>query len=225
MFRAMVLKELRETRLIGLLALAAYAWMVAAAAKLGLPLPSPFTLNESWKVSEYVPFINDEFPSRFCMVSAVVAMALGLWQTLGESGRGTYVLLFHRPATRRLLIGAKLFVGMTIYLACGAVPILAYGFWAATPGHHASPFAWSMTVPCWVAWFGIALIYLGAFLAGIRPGRWSRSRLLPLTAAILGTIAIGLGNWTVSWQLLLFVIVDIWLVLLIQYVTQERDYP
>lgn len=223
MFRAMVWKELRETRAIVVLALATYALLVAASAEPRFPNPITMFLSSS-KMSRSIPFVQDDFVSRFCIASAAVAIALGLWQTLAESRRGTYLLLFHRPAMRRWLIGVKLLVGMAVYLVCGSIPILVYGLWAATPGHHASPFTWSMTVPCWVGWFGIATIYLGAFLAGIRPGRWSRSRVLPLMAAALVTLMIGLGDWTPWLQLSLFAMVDLCLIVLIRYVIANRDY-
>ena len=44
------------------------------------------------------------------------------------------------PGRGSSLIGLKLAVGALVYLVCGAVPILLYGVWAATPGTHASPF-------------------------------------------------------------------------------------
>lgn len=162
MFKAMALKELRETRGITLLALAAYALLVAAAV-------SPWGARQRY----LPPFISDGlFLGWFVCISGAMAIALGLRQTLGESIPGTYPFLFHRPAGRRWLIGVKLLTGSVLYLICAAVPILAYGVWAATPGTHSDPFEWSMTGPAWHLWFGMTLLYLGAFLAGVRPGRW-----------------------------------------------------
>jgi hypothetical protein len=60
--------------------------------------------------------------------------------------------------------------------------VLIYALWAATPGHHASPFEWSMTAPEFGVVPKMPLVYLGAFLSGIRPGRWYGSRFLPLAA-------------------------------------------
>ena len=82
----------------------------------------------------------------------------------------------------------KLLVGVAVYLVCAAAAILVYAWWAATPGTHASPFEWSMTVPIWKVWITMPLLYLGAFLSGIRPARWVGTRLLPLAAA--GTLVL-----------------------------------
>ena len=109
-------------------------------------------------------------------------MALGLRQTVVESRRGTWLFLLHRPASLWRVLAAKLAVGGGLYLVCGAVAILSYAAWAAMPGKHASPFLWWMTARAWKAWGVIAIVYLAAFLAGIRPARWFGTRLLPLAA-------------------------------------------
>ena len=113
MFRAMALKEFREIRGIALLALAAYGLLVAAAIGSDI-LVEPFRVV--WLVRSSgmgVPFVNDDFVGRFYLISVVFTIALGLRQTLGESIRGTYPFLLHRPADRRWLIGVKLLVGTT----------------------------------------------------------------------------------------------------------------
>jgi hypothetical protein len=218
MFRAMVLKELREVRGITLLALAAYALLVAAAS-------SPWGARQRY----WPPFINDGvFTGWFVCISGAMAIALGLRQTLGESIPGTYPFLFHRPADRRWLIGVKLLTGSVLYLICAAIPILAYAVWAATPGTHADPFEWSMTGPTWYMWFGMTLIYLGAFLAGVRPGRWYRSRILPLAA---GALAMFMVMWAFFlfdeplWPCGIVVAIDVWMVAMILFVVRTRDYP
>ena len=146
---------------------------------------------------------------------------------LGESVAGTYPFLFHRPARRRWLIGMKLLVGMSVYLVCGPLAILVYGVWAATPGTHAGPFEWSMTVPYWLIWFGMTLLYLGAFLTGLRPGRWYGSRLLPLAAtvpAIFIVVTTAFVAGKVLWPLLLTFIAGSWMIAMIFLVARTRDY-
>ena len=157
----------------------------------------------------------------------VVAIALGLRQTLGESIAGTYPFLFHRPASRRWLIGMKLLVGMSAYLVGGPLAILGYGVWAATPGTHASPFEWSMTVPYWLVWFGMTLLYLGAFLTGLRPGRWYGSRLLPLVAAgpaVFSVVTSAVVGGHVLLPLLIVLVAGTWLIATIFFVARVRDY-
>ena len=180
MFRAMVVKELRETGAILVLAFVAYVYITAPF--MGIHY-LPWT---EWRNPVGVPFvdtINDPFAQNFGRVSAILAVALGLWQTLGEAIYGTYPFLLHRPANRRWLLGAKLLVGGGAYLICAALPVLGYALWAATTGTHAGPFQWSMTVDAWQIWARLVLLYLAAFLCGIRPGRWLGTRLLPMVRA------------------------------------------
>jgi hypothetical protein len=75
-------------------------------------------------------------------------------------------------------------VGVALVQAIGAAMILIYAAWAATPGTHASPFFWAMTLPAWQAWLAMPVVYVGAALSGLRPARWYGSRLLPLVACI-----------------------------------------
>jgi hypothetical protein len=159
-----------------------------------------------------------------------MTIALGYRQTLSESTHHTYPFLFHRPAGRRWLIGMKLFVGLGLYLVCGASVIVAYGLWAATPGKHASPFEWSMTVPTWMILFQMTMLYLGAFLSGIRPGRWFGTRLLPLFAVVLlGFLTCSITSFVpFGSKLVLPVVVtlvaDVWLIVTILFVARTRDY-
>jgi hypothetical protein len=226
MFKAMAMKELREVRGIGLLALGSNVYLVAAIVNPRFFLPGS---------REPVPFVDDGFfMSWFLLISAVTAIALGLRQTLSESIHGTYPFLFHRPADRRWLIGMKLLVGLAVHLATGVVSIVGYAVWAATPGTHASPFEWSMTMPAWQIWCSMTLVYLGAFLTGIRPGRWY-GRLFALAAGgMLAFVAVGAGflaeKHLVSVVALLvpFAIAlagGLWLAAAVLFTAKTRDYP
>ena len=123
----------------------------------------------------------------------------------------------------RVLV-AKLAVGGGLYLTCGAIAILSYAAWAAMPGKHASPFFWWMTADAWEAWGLIAIIYLGAFLAGIRPARWFGTRLLPMAA---GGVLAALLIFPMFWPLLgaaVFILIATWLVSLIYFTARTRDF-
>ncbi len=232
MFRAMVLKELREIRGIVLLALVVYTLMLIAAIAPNLsgrvlPLLSLLSVFRN-RQETLVPLVNDVFVVWYYLASAVLAIVMGLSQTLSESIRGTYPFLLHRPVTHGWLIGMKLAVGMVAYLICAAVPLLVYVLWAATPGTHAGPFEWSMSWPAWAGWFATTLLYLGAFLTGIRPGRWYASRLLPLVAAGLGiAVALGLSfafRQAPLWVCLAVLAADAWMISAFFFVTQTRDF-
>jgi hypothetical protein len=173
-----------------------------------------------------IPFLDSSFLTSFCFVSVALAVALGLRQTAVESGRGTWLFLLHRPASLRSVLAAKLAVGVGLYLACGLVAILSYAAWAAMPGKHPSPFFWWMTADAWRAWGAITLVYLGAFLAGIRPARWFGTRLLPLAAA--GPLAVVAAVPAfMFWSLLgtaVFLLLAACLLGLIQFTARTRDF-
>ncbi len=206
----LIWKELRETAWIAAAALVVYACFAASDAFMSR--------------DEEIPFVTDSFLTSFLMVSVCFAVALGFRQSLVESGQGTYPFLLQRPVSRKRLIGAKLLVGAGLYLGCAALPILVYACWAAKPGTHASPFHWSMTLDAWKAWLLIGTLYLGAFLSGIRPGRWIGTRLMPLMAALGLTSVIALPPSRLIAALPAMALVMVLMVVGIFYVAETRDY-
>ena len=217
MQKAMMFKELRETLPIALIAVAVYVYMAVGFAGVNL-------LTGSRVYSEYIPFVGGGFLSGFSFISVLFAVALGLRQSLWESVFGTYPYLLHHPMSRSRLIAIKLGVGTAVYLVVAAVPILICRFWAATPGTHASPFQWSMTLPAWQAWLSIAAIYLAAFLSGIRPARWYGSRLFPLAMAGLLAVLISLLPWWWICGLAALVLLAVLLITAVLHVARIRDY-
>jgi hypothetical protein len=230
MFRAMALKELRETVWIMLLVLAVCLLFFGGTIEsifrvfgANVEVQTSLTL---YNAVNYVPFVTDCHVEHFYWICAAVAVALGLRQTLGESIGGTYPFLLHRPTYRYRLMGVKLLVGLAVYLACGSILILAYGLWAGVPGHHASPFEWSMTVTTWAALVEMALIYLAAFLSGLRPARWFGTRLLPLAAAVplvFNLFPYPFRTGSVL-HLCTVLVVGAWVTMVIVFVARTRDY-
>ena len=219
MLARLALKEIRETAWIAGLALAANLFFVVVFTGVGLP-------EEMWGERYLYPRLP--FPDganvSFIVIAMCLAALLGLRQSLGEAVFGTYQFLLNRPASRNRLIGMKLLVGLGWCLGISALPILLYAWWAATPGTHASPFEWSMTSTVWRGWLGATVLYLGTFLAGLRPGRWVGTRLLPMVAG-LGAALFGLiPLWWWSVELPTVLIVNVLLVVVILYVARTRDY-
>lgn len=93
-------------------------------------------------------------------------------------------------ASRAQVLGVKLSVGAVAIVLVAAIPLGIYTLWAAAPATHASPFYWSMCVWAWLNVFEIPLVYLAAFLSGLRPGAWLGSRLLPLVAALFALLTL-----------------------------------
>jgi hypothetical protein len=80
-----------------------------------------------------------------------------------------------------------------------------------------------MTVPAWQLWVTLLLVYLGAFLSGIRPARWFGTRLLPLVA----TAAFALFVWTSAWWWLWLISLALCaglMMMSIFYYAERRDY-
>jgi hypothetical protein len=217
-----VFKELRET--IGIAVIALLVYLAGIMNLLGYPvLPFNYFDFLPRAGSGSIPFLDGQFRLWFLLVSVGFVIALGFRQTVGESVRGTWLLLLHRPLDRRRLIAVKLTVGTALYLAVAAAAILIYASWAATPGTHASPFFWWMTLPTWIIWLSIILCYFSVFLAGIRPGRWFGTRLLPIAAT---TLLVPIINFSQRW---IYVVPSVVLmcaivVVLIFFMTQERDF-
>ena len=229
---AMIWKELREIQLIAWLALTIYALLLVS-------LVGPSRVRQMFLIGDildffrsgndvpFIPFVYDHFQSHYWWISLLLAIAIGLQQSLGESVRGTYLFLLHRPASRRWLVGVKLLTGLMTYLICSVLPILVYGVWAAT---HAMLFEWAMTLACWQICFTMALPYLGAFLTGICVGRWYGSRLLPLLASALPLFLAdawlhdSASTSDVLWQGIVLVIFGTWLIGAILFVAQNRDF-
>ena len=121
--------------------------------------------------------------ARGFAIGGALAVSLGFKQSAWELWHSSYYFLLHRPASRTRIFGTKLAVGIGAGWVLTAAIVLLFGAWAATPGNSAAPFFWSMTGTAWRIWFALPVLYLGAFLSGIRPGRWFGSRLIPLVTA------------------------------------------
>ena len=218
--RALALKELREVFAIAAAALGCYLALAVNAMGARVFDWVPGMPNGA----EGVPFVGDGFTEFFLLISVAFALALGFRQSAWESARGTYLFLLHRPLRRETVFLTKLAVGAGVLLACAAVPIVLYGAWAAVPGHHPSPFAWSMTGLAWQFALLMPLLYLGAFLSGLRPARWFGTRLLPLvaTAGLAVLLASLLWWWSLGFPLT--VLLGGLLVATVCHVARVREY-
>ncbi len=217
MTSALTLKELRETA--GVAALGLAALLLVALTPMGLsPVPG---LIQPARGGE-IPFLADSFLSMFVLAASGLAIVLGFWQAVGDFAGQAQLFLLHRPISRERIYAIKLAVGLSLYLILAGLPVLLYALWAASPGTHASPFAWSMTLTTWTTWLAISALYLGSFLSGLRPAAWFGTRLAPL----IGTCALALLAATqsvaISWPLL--IALDAVLIVLILHVARQRDF-
>ena len=217
--KALALKELREV--FGIAAAALGGYLALAASLMGAKVFDWFPAMPSG--THEVPFTGSGFATLFTFISVAFAIALGFRQSAWESGRGTYLFLLHRPVPRDAIFLTKLATGVGVLFACAAAPILLYAGWAALPGTHPGPFAWSMTEPAWQIALLMPLLYLGAFLSGLRPARWFGTRLLPLVAAAALLVLLCMLPWwalTLPLGALLYGL----LVANVCFVARARDY-
>jgi hypothetical protein len=214
MTSALAYKEFRETA--GIAALGLAALLLAAVSNMG------WELIPGWHAYGQIPFLNDRFSVQFYLLAGLLAVALGFRQSLGDFHGDAYLFLLHRPRPRRHVFASKLLVGLASYALCAALPVLLYAWWAGLPGTHASPFEWWMTRDVWLAWLTISVLYLGAFLSGIRPGKWFGTRLLPLAATLLAPLLIALLPLSAAIPVL--ILLSAVLISVILFVSETRDF-
>ena len=217
MYRALAIKELRESA--GLLALAVLAVGYALAELTGTPL------LPGWRSEvNALPFVSDELWFYLWAIGGGLAILLGLKQTAWEAMRGTFQFLLHRPLPRANIFWFKIAFGLLVMQGLTAAWILLYALWAATPGNHDAPFYWSMTLKALRVWLCLPILYLGAFLSGLRPAHWFATRLAPLIAAALFfTVLVGPPWWWSLWiPLWAFILAAQFLAIF--YYVRYRDY-
>jgi hypothetical protein len=197
MLKSMIRKEVRE--LLPIVVIALLAQLIAISDEIGVAWYPDGIFSRSGRGGT-IPFVSESSFVPSLVIGAIAAIALGLWQTTVDSRRGTLLFLFHRPASREAILGAKMLVGVVLTLLIIWIPLVGYAVWAAVPGTHASPFYWSMTGWAWNLSLLWPVIYLGAFLSGLRSASWYRSRYWPLVAAMACLPILYVTFWPDSWS-------------------------
>jgi len=219
-----VRKELREIAGISALAVGAYllVLMIFTGATFAQWLPIVSLLAEP--TPTVVPFLNSAFSNFLCGVSCLIALMLGFRQSAWDHSRHTYLFLLHRPIARPRIFLVKIGTGLAILLASSGACIVAYAAWATTPGTHPGPFYWSMTENCWICCLGFSLVYLGAFLSGLRRARWFGTRLLPLVAGLLFFLMLWTAIPGIVTATVFVMVLDILMVIAICHVSANQDF-
>ena len=216
MLKALVIKELRES--VGVFALAAFVAIVAIGGLMGYSVIPIFQFGSS----NGIPFVSDSVEFSLRVVIGGLALALGLKQASWEFAHNTYYFLLHRPIDRSRIFWIKLAIGAVLLFGLGSVMILIYAAWAANPGSIGTPFYWSMTVSAWRWLICLSLVYLSAFLCGIRPARWFGTRLAPAATGIFAAAI--LHNFPIWAEMLGVAVIGGIILTAIFYYVRERDY-
>ena len=128
MIKTLAIKELRETAWIALLGFALYLLTVA------VPVVNSLSNARHQFGGRGLPFLDPEVIAPYTYISIAMALAFGFRQSMGETIGRTFCLLLHCPMDRRYVLLTKIGVGVGLLLLLGAVPLLLYAWWAATPG-------------------------------------------------------------------------------------------
>jgi len=175
-----------------------------------------------------IPFVMPLIPKGLGTITAVLAVVLGFWQSYGETRHGTFPLLLNLPIARRRLFALKIAVGLGLTWGLAGIALAVLCIWAATPGTHASPFDWSMTVFSWCVWFAMPLLYLAGFTMGIYPARWLGNRVFPLLTAgfVLLCLFVASDNQMLPATVfvLLVLLADVVFIAAIDYIIRTRDF-
>jgi len=220
MYTALVLKEWRELWWTGAVALVVLCCVVWD--EVGLFLDFEHFDITRRQLSQ-IPFRSDDMQMAVTSVACCLAVVLGLWQTLGESVRGTWRYLRQRPISFSRLLLIKVAAGLGLLLVGTGMPLALYLMWALSEGLHSSPFEWEMAAPTLFGWAASTAVYLAAFLVGIREARWYGSRLWP--AAPVVVLYLFFGQFETSLYTFAAALMVVALALLgsILYAAGERD--
>jgi hypothetical protein len=217
MLKSLVWKEFRELLPLIAAAIAAQCLLVGAGLQLHVD-HRPSDIAAIWPL--------------LYMVALLLAIASGLWQSWRESFGNQYQFLLHRPMSRPATFAAKMAFGIASVILVVALPLLCLSLWMDSWGrfHHRDEVGFAAAAAQLCA--AIPLLHLGAFLSGVRPGRWYGSRFLPLFAAILlyivvQVVANSLMTVSQSWwfsSLVVAPIIAVGFVGAILHVAKARDF-
>lgn len=166
-------KELRDVLRwspIGMLLLAALFWHA-----------SPRQLHD-------VQGIERNYVSTVGIGCAVIAIALGLLQTMFDARTDARGYLLHRPIATAGIFWGKLLAGFVGYLACLLPPLILTAIYLQSKGIEQLPTAWQQLAPLMIATLIIFALHPAAMWMAHRSARWIGTRWLPLVLAIAGVM-------------------------------------
>lgn len=179
--KAMIWKEWREN----------FKWAVLGAG--GLALATLYALSQ--QSHRYAGANGEQAWWSATMMTTIgaplIATILGFLQILPEQRRDQWAFLLHRPATRSVIFGGKVSVGLALYLLATVPVVVGLNLWFATPGHVVMPYDWHMSLTGMGDICDGVIFYFAAVLTALRPARWYGSRTLGLAMAVLaGPLAV-----------------------------------
>lgn len=151
---------------------------------------------------------------RFAGVGvALVALAIGLLQSLGDSRTDARGFLLHRPISLRSIFTTKLLAGFVAYWICLAPPLIVTAIRLAILGPDRVPVSPLDLLPLVLSCLVIFLLHPAAMWTVYRTARWLGTRTLPMVFAGCGILlAVVLMLESSGWWLLGFfpLVVAVW---------------
>jgi len=216
MIESLLWKEFRELLPLMVVALAAEAFLI-------LGLARYWALSQTSSPQDSAPV----WPMLYT-TAILFSIAAGFWQSARENFASHYQFLLHRPLSRQAFFVAKVAVGASACLLVVGLPFLWFAWWIDRwfIANSQEPQLLTLT---WKAAAGLPLFYFGAFLSGLRPGRWYVSRFLPFLAAILlfitlNSVALTAYSWMWLPTLIAGPVLEFCFAAAILHVARTRSY-
>ncbi len=122
--------------------------------------------------------------------SGLIALALGLLQSLPELRNDARGYLVHRPTTMATIFWAKILAGFCAYMACIVPTLLVVGVYLESIGPQRLPVSWMDVIPVSVMSLVIFLIHPAAIWTTSREAKWVGTRWFPLALASGGILLV-----------------------------------
>ncbi len=169
--KPLLIKELRETLRwspIGMIVVGMLCWQT---------IPDQVYLYRS---------LAAQFVYMVGIGAALVALALGLLQSLGDMRTDARGFLLHRPISLRSIFATKLLAGFVAYVICLAPPLVLTAIRLEVLGPQRLPVSPLDLLPLVIASLIIFLLHPAAMWTSYRTARWVGTRTLPLVFAGFG---------------------------------------
>ncbi|WP_148080455.1 ABC-2 family transporter permease [Roseimaritima ulvae] len=130
--------------------------------------------------------VGDAVPYAFTAIQLatplfiLLALALGLSQSIPDSRPDVRAHLLHRPISRRQIFAAKTITGAALYLFATLLPLGVMAIWLSSVGPERIPVTGQQVVPAMAMAVACFACYMGAQWTVYRPAKWFGTRLLPL---------------------------------------------
>lgn len=131
----------------------------------------------------------------------LIALALGMLQSLPDLRNDVRGFLLHRPVSQSTIFRAKILAGLAAYSVCVVPALILIAVYLEVKGPEQLPTAWTQVIPVALAAIGIFALHPAAMWTACREARWTGTRLFPLVFTAAGVFVT--SGWSVFVQSLM----------------------